>query len=64
MAIIGFIFLMFLGLGLVAIAGTIFFGSAMFGGTGVEAVVPAIFAGLIFWAAFHFAPFTITFVGR
>jgi hypothetical protein len=63
MAIIGFVVLVLIGLWLVAIAGTIFFGSKMFGGTGAEAFVPAIFAGLIFWAAFHFAPFTITFVG-
>jgi hypothetical protein len=63
MAIIGFIFLMFLGLWFVAIAGTIFFGSAMFGGTGAEAILPAILAGLVFWVACHWAPFTIAFVG-
>jgi hypothetical protein len=63
MAIIGFVVLVLLGLYLLAIMGAVFFGSAMFGGSGAEAILPGLLAGLVLWAAVHFAPFTITFVG-
>lgn len=63
MAIIGFIVLVCIGLFLGWVAIMTLFAGSMFGGSGAEALIPAILAGLVFWAAFHFAPFTIALVG-
>jgi hypothetical protein len=62
MAIIGFITLVLLGLFFLFAAVTVFIMGCAFGG-GDAAIIPAILAGIVLWAACHFAPFTITFVG-
>lgn len=62
MAIIGFIVLILLGLFLLFAAITVLVVGSAFGAGG-EAIVPAILAGIVLWAACHWAPFTISFVG-
>jgi hypothetical protein len=62
MAIIGFIFLVLIGLFLIYAAGVLFF-AGMFMNDMSGAFIPLILAVVVFWAALHWAPFTITFVG-
>lgn len=63
MAIFGFIVLVLVGLYFVVLAVQLYVGLTLFGGGGGIAIVPAGIAGVIFWTAFHFAPFTIAFTG-
>jgi len=51
-----------LGLFFLFAAVTVFIMGCAFGGGG-EAIIPAILAGIVLWAACHWAPFTITLVG-
>lgn len=61
LAMIGFIVLILIGMALSVLAGIIIYGTALFGGKAYETLIPLALAGFVFWLAFHYAPFHITF---
>jgi hypothetical protein len=62
LALIGFIVLVCLGIYLLFVAGFLCV-SSLFGFGKSEFLLPAAVAVLVFWLAFHFAPFTVHFTG-
>lgn len=63
MAIIGFIFLLFVAASLAILSAQMWIGLALFGGDSKPALFPAALSAAVFWIAFHFAPFTVHFTG-